>query len=185
MIETERLIIRPPTFTDANAMQAMKEANWEELQKWMSWTSDSQYDMDATIDFITQFAPNDRTKGGLILFAFHKGSGDLVMIGGLNSTDTPNVLSTGYWGNIQYLGHGYATEMTRSVIDFAFTHHGTEKLLIDYYEGNNASKRVIEKCGFQFVETLPKNHKSFATGEMMDEHRYAMTRNQWQRHRQP
>jgi RimJ/RimL family protein N-acetyltransferase len=65
------------------------------------------------------------------------------------------------------------------VLKYAFEKYGAKKLTLSYYEGNKASRRVIDKCGFEFVETLPKHHQSFATGEMMDEHCYAMTKDRW------
>jgi len=179
MIETQRLILRRPTLADAPAMQDIKQANWPELQKWMVWAADDQLSMDATKSFITDFVENDFKNGGCILFAFHKETNDLVMVGGFNATDTQHVYSTGYWGNIDYLSQGYATEMTRAIIDYAFTQHAAEKILISYFEGNEKSKRIIEKCGFDFLEKKEKYHKSFATSEMMDEYCYVLTKNNW------
>ena len=179
LFETERLYLRMPTLDDVPAMQDIKQANWPELQKWMNWASDDQLSVDATRKFIGEIVQDDFKKGGCIMFSFHKVTNDLVMIGGLNSTDDANTYSTGYWGNIQYLGQGFATEMTRATLDFAFVNHGADKVVISYFEGNEPPKRVIDKCGFEFVESLPKAHQSFATGEMMDEHCYAMTKDRW------
>jgi len=179
IFETDRLYMRMPVATDAQAMQNIKETNWPELQKWMNWASDDQRGMDATIAFITKFVRADREKGGCILFAFHKQTHDLVMVGGLNATDQPGIYATGYWGNIDYLGHGYATEMTKGTLDYAFNRHGAKKIVISYFDDNELSRRVIEKCGFMFVETKTNNHRSHATGKMMDEHCYALTQEQW------
>lgn len=181
IFQTERLYLRVPTLADASKMQAIKEANWPELQKWMNWAADDHLSMAATEKFIGEFVPTDLEKGGLILFAFHKVTHDLVMVGGINCTAEKGVYSTGYWGNIDYLGHGYATEMTMGTLQYAFNAHGAEKVIIAYYEGNNASRRVIEKCGFRHTEIKPKNHRSFATGEMMDEYCFEMTKADFKR----
>ena len=179
LFESERLYYRMPVIDDAKAMQKIKEANWAELQRWMNWSSDGQYDMDATTVFIRDIVAQDHRKGGCLMFAFHKQTHDLVMIGGLNATNEKDVYSTGYWGNVDYLGQGYATEKTMATLQYAFNVLGAKRVDIVYYDGNEASRRVIEKCGFEFVKTLPKNHKCHADGQLMDEHCYAMTRDQW------
>jgi len=179
LFESDRLYYRIPTLDDAQAMQTIKEANWPELQKWMNWSSDDQFDMDATIAFIRDIVAEDHKKGGCLLFAFHKQTHDLVMIGGLNATNIPDIYSTGYWGNVDYLGQGYATEKTMATLQYAFNVLGAKQVDIAYYDGNEASRRIIEKCGFEFVETLPQNHKCHADRVMMDEHCYAITRDVW------
>ncbi len=186
LFETERLYFRQPIIDDAPAMQAIKEANWSELQKWMNWSADNQFGMDATKSFITEFTPADAEKGGCIMFGFHKQTHDLVMVGGYNATGEDGVVATGYWGNIDYLGQGYATEKTRGIIDYIFNQTSSHKIVITYYDDNHASRRIIEKCGFEFVETLPKNHKCNLNGNMMDEHCYALTKDRWlERQRAP
>ena len=180
LFETERLYMRIPTLDDATVFQKAKEANWPELQKWMNWAHDDQYPMDATKFFIEKIVQNDLKKGGVIMFAFHKETHDLVMVGGLMATDENNIFTTGYWGNVDYLGQGYATEMTQGVLKYAFEKHGAEKIVISYYDDNVPSRRVIEKCGFDFVETKQKSHKCCLDGTMMDEHCYAMTKQKWE-----
>jgi RimJ/RimL family protein N-acetyltransferase len=179
MIETERLILRLPTLDDVPMIHKAKEDNWPELQKWMVWASDAQGTLESTSHYVEFFQNEDLKNGGLPLFAFHKTTGDFVMASGLNATETPHVYKTGYWGAKQYLGQGYATEATKAIIDYGFEHHGAQEIQIAYYEGNEASRRVIEKCGFEFVKTLPKSHQSFATGEMLDDHHYALSLERW------
>lgn len=175
LLETDRLYIRPLQREDLPALQKIKEAIWPELQKWMRWASDDQKTYEALAENFDSFIQNDYKKGGLRLIAIHKETGDIVMCTGLDLTDKPSIFSTGYWGNVKYLGQGYATESTRALIEYAFNKHNAEKILINYYEGNNASKRVIEKCGFKFVKTKAKAHQSFATGEWLDIHCYELS----------
>ncbi|PCH99836.1 MAG: hypothetical protein COB76_04790 [Alphaproteobacteria bacterium] len=174
IIETERLYIRQITREDLPDIQKIKEENWGELQKWMSWASNDQKPFSALLkNFEDQVVP-DFEKGALRLVAQHKKTDDRVMFSGLDITDQTDVYSTGYWGNLAYLGKGYATEVTKAVLKYAFNVRNAKKITIDYYEGNIASKRVIEKCDFVFVETKPKAHQSFATGEYMDVHCYSI-----------
>jgi len=57
----------------------------------------------------------------------------------------------GYWLGVAYWGRGFATEAVRALIDHAFgdIEHGT--LISGARVNNPASRRVLEKCGFQWT----------------------------------
>ncbi len=57
----------------------------------------------------------------------------------------------GYWLGVPYWRHGYATEAVRAVIDHAFGALGHEVLAAGARVSNPASRRVLEKCGFQWT----------------------------------
>jgi RimJ/RimL family protein N-acetyltransferase len=57
----------------------------------------------------------------------------------------------GYWMGVPYWGKGYATEALHAVIDYAFTDLGHEALQAGARVTNPASRRVLEKCGFQWT----------------------------------
>jgi len=57
----------------------------------------------------------------------------------------------GYWLGLPYWGQGYATEALHAVIDFAFTDLEHEALQAGARVTNPASRRVLEKCGFQWT----------------------------------
>ena len=48
-------------------------------------------------------------------------------------------------------GHGYATEAARALIDHAFGDLGHDVLDAGARVSNPASRRVLEKCGFQWT----------------------------------
>src|ERR1035437_800067 len=52
---------------------------------------------------------------------------------------------------LPYWGQGYATEALHAVIDYAFTDLGHEALQAGARVTNPASRRVLEKCGFQWT----------------------------------
>ena len=64
------------------------------------------------------------------------------------------------WGEIEYCigaayqGNGYATEATKAVIEYGFREIGFHKVQICVRPSNSSSKRVIEKCGFEYEGTL-------------------------------
>lgn len=66
----------------------------------------------------------------------------------LNQNQTPEL---GYWLGVNYWGKGYATEALHAVIDYAFTDLACESLQAGARVTNPASRRVLEKCGFQWT----------------------------------
>ena len=62
--------------------------------------------------------------------------------------DTPEL---GYWVGAPYWGKGYATEALHAAVDYAFTDLGHEALQAGARVTNPASRRVLEKCGFQWT----------------------------------
>ncbi|MBS7538465.1 GNAT family N-acetyltransferase [Ancylobacter lacus] len=57
----------------------------------------------------------------------------------------------GYWLGESYWDRGIATEAVRALIDYAFGELGLEALVAAARVVNPASRRVIEKCGFQWT----------------------------------
>ena len=63
--------------------------------------------------------------------------------------DSPGatVADIGYWVGAPYWGNGYATEAGNAIIDRA-RQLGVETIILKYFDGNDASRRVSEKLGF-------------------------------------
>jgi RimJ/RimL family protein N-acetyltransferase len=57
----------------------------------------------------------------------------------------------GYWLGVDHWGKGYATEALHAVIDYAFTDLNNESLQAGARVTNPGSRRVLEKCGFQWT----------------------------------
>ncbi len=62
--------------------------------------------------------------------------------------DAPEI---GYWLGEPYWDHGIATEATRALVDHAFGDRKLEALIASARVVNPASRRVLEKCGFQWT----------------------------------
>jgi RimJ/RimL family protein N-acetyltransferase len=57
----------------------------------------------------------------------------------------------GYWIGVPFWGSGYATEAARALIDYAFTEQEVAALHAGARISNPASRRVLEKCGFEWT----------------------------------
>lgn len=84
------------------------------------------------------------------------------------------VLSVDYWGK------GYMTESIKSVIKYAFEVMNIDLLSVFHYPHNIRSKRVIEKCGFEYEVTIKQAHKIY-DGQIFDTVCYCILREEWEK----
>jgi RimJ/RimL family protein N-acetyltransferase len=96
-------------------------------------------------DFIT--GANRRGGETVFLITLHSGT----MIGACGIARQDDVPEIGYWLGNAYWGKGYATEALHAVIDYAFTDLDHQALQAGARVTNPASRRVLEKCGFQWT----------------------------------
>ena len=76
---------------------------------------------------------------------------DETIIGACGVAMQDEAPEVGYWIGAPYWGQGYATEALHAVIDYAFTDLGHAALQAGARVTNPASRRVLEKCGFQWT----------------------------------
>jgi RimJ/RimL family protein N-acetyltransferase len=86
--------------------------------------------------------------GGETVFAIEL---DGALIGMCGLDPLPDGAELGYWLGVPFWGHGYATEAARAVIDYGFGELGHQVLHSGARVSNPASRRVLEKCGFQWT----------------------------------
>ena len=84
------------------------------------------------------------------------------------------VCEIGYGIGHTFWGNGYATEAVRRFIEFCFDTLGVRTVCASFFTGNDASKRVMEKCGMDFWRFSPKELTYL--GEERDLTYYAITR---------
>lgn len=59
----------------------------------------------------------------------------------------------GYWIGVPFWGKGLIPEACREIIRHAFADLNLKTLWCGYFEGNEKSRRVQEKCGFKYHHT--------------------------------
>ena len=111
-----------------------------------------------------------------IAFAITRADDTLIGLCGLlmKPRKTPEI---GYWLGVPYWGHGYATEAARAVIDHAFEDLGLDRLEAGARVSNPASRRVLEKCGFQWSGVTLLRIHAIASSAPMD--RFRLDRGLW------
>jgi len=83
----------------------------------------------------------------------------------------------GYWIGAPFWGRGYATEAVRAVIDHAFGELGHAALQAGPRVSNPASRRVLEKCGFQWTAVALYRIRAINSAAPID--RFCLDRGLW------
>lgn len=144
VLETERLILRAPRLGDAKGLAAL--ANDKRIAE-NTRRIPHPYKRSDADDFIS--AVNVPGPDGEVAFLITLRDGPVIGACGIAMQDgAPDV---GYWLGVKYWSKGYATEATRAVIDYAFTELGHDSLSAGARVTNPASRRILEKCGFQWT----------------------------------
>jgi len=148
IIETERLVLRPVTLDDAEAM--FEYASNQENTRYTFPTNQS---LEETKNNIAQFyLANPLGRWGIEL----KSTGEFIGTIDLLKLDTVLKKATiGYIINQKYWNQGLTTEANRAVIELAFEKIGMNKLDAFYDKDNPASGKVMEKSGMRFSHEEP------------------------------
>ena len=154
-METERILLRPWREEDAEALY--RHASDPEVGPRAGWSHHKSVDESRNI-IRTLFA-NDHTWAivqkesrepiGCICYYTPDES---------NIGIFPNDAEVGYWVARPYWNRGIATEALKLLIDYCFRQRGFRTLWADYFPDNQASGRVMQKCGFK--DTGQLNHCS-------------------------
>jgi RimJ/RimL family protein N-acetyltransferase len=83
----------------------------------------------------------------------------------------------GYWLGVAYWGRGFATEAVRALIDHAFGDLEHDTLISGARVNNPASRRVLEKCGFQWSGVRLSRIRAINSAAPID--RFRLDRGLW------
>ena len=64
-------------------------------------------------------------------------------------------LEVGYWLGSAFWGRGYASEALGAMVSHAFDDLGCPALWCGFFDGNDRSRRCMEKRGFTYVRSFP------------------------------
>lgn len=146
-LECDRLILRRMKKSDAADMY--EYAKSDEVTKFLLWNPhESLSYTEQYLNYVqSQYRDGSFYDWAVILKAENK------MIGtcGFTRIDTENnVGEVGYVINPAYQGHSYAVEAVNRVLEFGFYMLDLHRIEAKYIVGNDASRRVMEKCNMKF-----------------------------------
>ncbi|WP_421358702.1 GNAT family N-acetyltransferase [Agrobacterium rosae] len=104
-------------------------------------------------------------------------NGEFMGCCGLEPQEDGKTLEMGYWLGERYWNNGYTTEAAHALIDMAFRTRDIEQIDARCRVTNIASRRVIQKCGFQLQGSGMVG--SLALGGMVPVEWYRLDRKTW------
>jgi RimJ/RimL family protein N-acetyltransferase len=148
--ETERLILRTPLPTDADAIQEALEESFADLHRWMDWASNFNplLTPEPLSNDTRQITSRPRS-------AFLKDTGKFVLNAGLHPRNwrVPK-FEIGYWCRTSMQGRGYVTEVVRELTAAAFCDMAAVRVEIRCDSRNRRSRRVAERAGYRLEAEL-------------------------------
>jgi RimJ/RimL family protein N-acetyltransferase len=141
VLETERLVLRAPRLDDVKAIARL-------LNDRRIAENTARIPHPYGVADAEQFLAGVNRQGGGVTFAIVL-KDEIVGMCGIHPGEVAAEL--GYWLGVSYWSRGYATEAVRAVIDHAFGDLGHDALQAGARVSNPASRRVLEKCGFQWT----------------------------------
>ena len=148
-LQTERLILRPWRQEDLDDFYEYARVDGVgQMAGWLPHESKeiTQMILDSFITHKKTFALelNGKVIGSLGIEAYNEEK--FPELKNLQGRSIGYVLSKDYWGN------GLMPEAVKAVQKYLFETVGLNFLLISHFVWNGQSKRVIQKCGFQYLK---------------------------------
>lgn len=174
-LETNRLILHPWEESDAESLyEYAKDPRVGPIAGWPVHTS-----VDNSREIIRDVLSADgtyavTTKGG------NRAIGSIgLMVGDKSNLGLPETeAEVGYWIGVPFWGMGYIPEAAQELMRYAFEELKLNTIWCGYFDGNDKSRRVGEKCGFRFNRTEEKEWPLI--GETKIQHITRLTKDEWQ-----
>lgn len=167
VLETERLTLRAPRCGDVKTIAAL--ANDRRIAANTARIPHPYGAVDAE-QFIASVNKRDGETCFVIMLADR-----LIGACGLDPQDDGTEL--GYWLGAPYWGRGFATEAARALIDHAFGELELATLQAGARVSNPASRRVLEKCAFQWTGVRLTRIRAINSAAPVD--RFRLDRGLW------
>lgn len=145
-IETARLVLRAPALADLDSLVILIN---NPAIVGMTASLNLPYSEDDGRDFIERFANKPENRP----YAIADRSGGFMGVVGFKFMDG-HPPELGYWLGEPYWGRGYASEAVDGLLGAARRVQFMNRVRARTLADNKASRRVLEKSGFRFVETF-------------------------------
>ncbi len=147
-IETERLIIRPFTLDDLPEFKKLLT-----IEEHPGWVMQQNRAEDFLKWQISNYGKMDIVNGAVCFGIFDKTNGHILGNVGAGEHDDLHEPEIFYCLLASERGYGYATEAASAVTEWVFANYDIPYLIGTVAEDNPASQRVLEKCGYQYIDT--------------------------------
>jgi len=178
VLETERLILRPPLERDIPATQR-HFANWE-VTRYLTANVPWPYPDDGAAQHWSRMSREltEREKSHWAI-TLRGGDDELIGLITLWADDGEMRDQRGFWLARDYWGRGLMTEAADRVVDYALIELGWPHLWLTNAEVNAASHRIKQKQGARLIDRKPKQYV-YGEGVGLT---WLLTREAWLAHR--
>ncbi|GGJ63817.1 GNAT family N-acetyltransferase [Deinococcus aquiradiocola] len=162
-IRTGRLLLRAPAPQDGPALSAAVNASRPELRRWMRWAHEPLDDAAATLN-LTRAAARFADRSELRSLIWDARGRTLLGSSGFHALDweVPKG-EVGYWVHSAHTGHGYATQVARTLAEVGVSVLGLRRVELRCDALNVASAAVARRAGFG-VEGLLRHDERASDG---------------------
>lgn len=177
LLETPRLILRPPQESDQKAWISARRESRAFLEPWEpAWPAREVLAKDFH-SFLRAREKKWRSDQGYSFLLFLKDRKHLAGCVNINNVvrGAGQYATLGYWIAQDYASEGYMTEAVGAVCDYGFKGLMLHKITAACLPENAASRRVLQKCGFT-REGLARKHLKIA-GDWRDHILYGLLEN--------
>lgn len=146
-LESPRLILRGMRVSDASDMY--EYARRPSVTEYLTWEPHASEE--ETARYLTYVGQRYRTGDFYDWAVVDKESGRMIGTCGFTSFNcSADSAEIGYVLNPTHQGKGLATEAVLRVLDFGFTELNLHRIEAHFIQGNDASRRLMERVGMQF-----------------------------------
>ncbi|MCL2372268.1 MAG: GNAT family N-acetyltransferase [Defluviitaleaceae bacterium] len=171
-LTTPRLILRK--FKKSDAADILEYASDPETLKFLVWEG-----LKTTDDAIAAIVDSYWARTGVFAIQFE---GKVIGCMDIRLEPDHHKASFGYVLNRSYWGRGLMTEALTALLELAFQKLQLNRVESTHYPGNEASGRVMQKCGMVYEGTA-RQHK-LVKGVYQDTIHYAITRDMYKKEAQ-
>lgn len=163
ILSGERLILRPPRRSDAEAIYRQIKDPAISRHTFIP----HPYELEHAYDFIKRASKSRRDGKTYSLSIFLKDDNRLIGGIGLERINTKHRnAEIGYWLARKYWGQGYTSEAVTIMLKFAFNDLKLRRVFAGVMHPNAVSARLLERCGFTLEGRMRKSIKQ--RGRWMD-----------------
>ncbi len=183
-LRLERLCRETVDVHDYYELCSHHEPDIEEVTEYLPWaphetvkeTHDYLADLESQWDEGTRAEYLLRPKPG------HPGAGEIVGAGGLIVDWEKRTGKPAIWLRKRFWGNGYSGERAEAMLELAFERLALELVAVPVQDGNENSRAAVERYVDAYgggYDGLVRNSAVRPDGEVVDHHRYTVTRAQY------
>ena len=175
ILETQRLFLRP--WSEADGEELYKYARDPDVGPIAGWP------VHTSVENSRQIIREVLSAEGTFAVVLKETGLPVGSIGIMRNVNLPTdgqAVEIGYWIGKPYWGRGLIPEAVRECIRCCFEQLDCRRIWCGYYEGNEKSRRVQEKCGFVYHHTI-EDKPCALMGDTRTEHVSVLEKEDWER----